>query len=918
MKKAKYMICALLAGTVVSQAAISVETGLPAGAFISNPTGTSGYSTIESGNIKGNSFVLSSAQEISSVTFMIRAVTDVSGSITLDFYNLTGTPDSTASNGQVPTGASLFSQNETLPSSPALVAGDYVTLTLNTPLALGAGNYAFTISTTDTKFNAELNKDNAYIQGELMKNEGSWEDRLNDLVFALETGGTPDPVPQINSFTTSENLVASNTTVTLDWSTTNATYANLDQGIGEVATTGSTNVVITAPVTFTLTATNEFGNTTSSVSIGVTTPRPPASSGPNVVFVLVDDWGWTDHDNSAMAQGFQSDFYQTPNFSRLVDAGVAFTSTYAQPNCAPTRGALLTGQYSCRSGNGVYNVTSLNRAGRTTYTTPADQGDEHANGDEQTITIGEAFINSGYVTAHFGKYHAGASDPDDPTYPLNQGFDFNYGGKNDGAPGTYFASGGASSVFGSRIGPELDPFAADYSSTYIADNLAPYSTGNNPATLDGTAKHLTDAMGDAFVSFMNNHRSGSMSNYPAYAQLHFYAVHGPIQPRPDLKTKYNGLPGGTLHNDPAYAALVEGMDHSLGRVMDYLADPNGDGDTADSIAENTLLVFCSDNGGTAESNLPLRNIKGTHFDGGIRVPCVISMPGTIPTNKVSDTLVHIVDFYPTMLDFAGGVYPDSVTHPLDGVSLRDHLLDPDHTVRNREPIFYHFPGYMDTRAYNCSVVIKNLEGKRYKYIYSDDPYYDPSDDYDQYQLYCLTDDIGETVNLLDYIDLVVDGTDPSTPEEYWNYILYKDIGAELAADLHHWLDHGSTNPDGPADPTWTPIYATYKDTFPGIAPELVGQETGPAPAIIPELVIPEGEIFRVLNADENVGSNQVTIEFRSEAGFNYAIDASSNLVDWVEIASNIAGQVGSTVHVADDPALSTATSRFYRAILKAN
>ena len=131
------------------------------------------------------------------------------------------------------------------------------------------------------------------------------------------------------------------------------------------------------------------------------------------------------------------------------------------------------------------------------------------------------------------------------------------------------------------------------------------------------------------------------------------------------------------------------------------------------------------------------------------------------------------------------------------------------------------------------------------------------------------------------------------------------------------MNHGSTVPDGPIDPTWTPIYTTYKDTFPGIAPERVGQETGPAPASIPELEIPEGQIFRVLNADENMSTDEVTLEFRSEAGFNYAIDASSNLVDWVEIASNIAGQADSTTHVADDPALSTVTSRFYRAVLKA-
>ena len=163
------MLTLLTASALPLSASISVGTGLPAGALISNPTSTSGSSTIASGNIKGNSFVLASDQTITSVTFLVNSVTDVTGTITLDFYNLSGTPDSTASNGQVPTGAALITQNETLPTSPTLVAGDYVTITLTTPLNLSAGNYAFAISTADTSFVAKLNKDNAYTQAELMK-----------------------------------------------------------------------------------------------------------------------------------------------------------------------------------------------------------------------------------------------------------------------------------------------------------------------------------------------------------------------------------------------------------------------------------------------------------------------------------------------------------------------------------------------------------------------------------------------------------------------------------------------------------------------------------------------------------------------------------------------------------------------------
>jgi len=202
------------------------------------------------------------------------------------------------------------------------------------------------------------------------------------------------------------------------------------------------------------------------------------------------------------------------------------------------------------------------------------------------------------VTAHFGKYHAGDSDPDDPTFPLHQGFDFNYGGNNDGHPGTFFALNTTPRTFHDpRVGPELDPFAGDYDLNYITNNLLPYANGNDPTTLVGTRKHITDAMGDAFESFMNNHRSGALSNYPVYAQFHYYAVHSPIEPRSDLLVKWQGInpPVGSKHVNKSYAAFIEGMDQTLGRILAYLDDPDRDGNSSDSIAENTLVIFLSDN-----------------------------------------------------------------------------------------------------------------------------------------------------------------------------------------------------------------------------------------------------------------------------------------------------------------------------------
>jgi len=989
----KYLPLALIvAAALPSHAGISISAGLPTGALISNPAGNNGTSLIESGNTKGNSFVLSSPQTITSVTFLISSVTDVTGTITLDFYNLSGTPDSTAG-GQIPTGDSLMSQTETLPSSPAIAAGNYVTITLNTPLNLDAGNYAFAISTSDTKFNVRLNNDNAYNQGELIRNTtGSWEDRANDMVFAIEayTGVAPDlampgawpatlvevapqssdqssqvssATPQNQLFTLSGSADVDSVLIQLDDATTSAnldgtlkleifaadgtgqpTGAAIASHTGSVPSGASTsdflqfnfaNAVSLSAGDYVFTVSSADADvllnaTTTDLIYGITgtsTGRPMPSSGPNIVFILADDWGWTDHNSATMATDggnhYESDFYQTPNFDKLVSEGVALTSTYAQPNCAPTRAALLSGQYSPRHGNGVYNVASLNRAsGRTTYTTPADQGGDHANGDEQSITIAEAFYNAGYVTAHLGKYHVGSSNASDPTHPLNQGFDYNYGGGNKGNPGSYFAT---NQEFSNNVGPELDLFAADYTADYIAKNLIPYKNGNDPTTLEGTAKNITDAMADAFISFMDDHKAGAMSAYPVYVQLHFYAVHSPFQPRSDLKAKYDALPAGTTHSKASYAAMIEAMDHSLGRVLAYLDDPNGDGDTSDSLSENTLVVFCSDNGGYsgATSNAPLRGVKGMHFQGGIRVPAVLRMPGTIPAGKVSNSLVHVTDFYPTMLDFAAGntsgtYYPDASTHPLDGVSLYDLARNPDSVVRDRKPICYHFPGYMDNRAYNCSVIIKEINGKRYKYIYNYDPYYEyrTGEFHDQYQLYNLTDDIGEAVNLMDFIDIENpdDHNDPSTSEEYWNYIAYKEIANELAEDLHNWLDHGSTDPNAPTDPTWSPLYATYKSNYPGIDLSKVGQETGPNPISIPDVDVPVEQSFRIISISQTAQNQPNSITVSSEPEFKYQLQTSTTLNnDWVDVGSPVTATSTTTTFTHSAP--NGDPRRFYRVIL---
>ena len=598
--------------------------------------------------------------------------------------------------------------------------------------------------------------------------------------------------------------------------------------------------------------------------------NPSTNSGPNVVMILADDLGWTDiraegtGPNVLGGTNYGSDFYQTPNIARLAAEGLSFTRCYMQPNCAPTRAALLSGQYSARSGNGVYVVNNLNRGdGGEAFTPPGQREDIPAS----SVTYAEQLQVAGYVTAHFGKYHVGGKDGGQSTLPLQQGFDLNFGGQASGSPGSYRADG---TQFGGSIGPEMDRWAANYDQTYI-DEVLKGPAGNPlhlraadpnaPDDIVGDNKHVTDAVGDAFVAFADNHRAGALAGQPFFAQVHTYAVHTPIQARTDLQDKYIPLPDGTFHQANAYAALVEGLDQTVGRVLDYLDDPNGDGDFSDSIASNTVVIFTSDNGGHEGStdNAPLRNRKGSFYDGGTRVPLIVRQPGAVPAGVSSDTLVHAVDFYPTLLAFAQGAAPDVMTHKLDGVSFAAHALNPEATQRARAPIFYHFPGYLDNRARPCSVCIKRIDGRDYKIIYNYDFTYqgnNPRDDAmplltQPWELYALNEDLSETTNLIG--------------DSYSDWLLYGAIADEMAADLRAWLTQPGSD--------WQPVQVSDN-----------GMPIEFPPAAVPDVV---GEAFRIVEKGVDIATGSRTLSWQSEDGFSYEIQGSDDLENWSVLASDI-------------------------------
>ncbi|WP_438424125.1 sulfatase-like hydrolase/transferase [Aquimarina macrocephali] len=459
------------------------------------------------------------------------------------------------------------------------------------------------------------------------------------------------------------------------------------------------------------------------------------SQSPNIVVIIADDMGWSQVSTGATNLNNPSDFYETPTLETLATQGIAFPQAYVNgANCAPTRAAILSGQYASRPDNNVFAVNGLNRGGNSTLLVGPSQG--LSNGEDEipasAITIAETIKASGYTTAHFGKYHSGGSMSNAPT---DQGFDFNYGGGSPGSPGSYFASqSGGVWTFHNNIGPELDPYAAPYT---LSESMA--LAGDS--SLDGTAKHVTDAMADAAIDFMNTNNTS-----PFFMHFSNYAIHGPwgqANARPDLYAKYvaknNTNPSQMGHTNIAQAAIAEGMDQTIDRLVDYLkttADPRNPGHM---LSENTLVYFISDNGGAigTDDNGPLRGMKGEHYEGGVRSVTIAWSEGLLAnTGTVNDTPIIAFDLYPTLVEAAGGTLP--VGYDIDGVSQWSMLTGTNPNL-NRDAIYWHFPGYLiDSKRDQRPVSI--IRKGDYKLIHNFETA--------SYEMYNLITDISEANNLL--------------------------------------------------------------------------------------------------------------------------------------------------------------------------
>jgi arylsulfatase A-like enzyme len=377
----------------------------------------------------------------------------------------------------------------------------------------------------------------------------------------------------------------------------------------------------------------------------------------NVLLIVADDLGWRD------LGCFGSTFYETPNIDALAARGMKLMSAYAAPVCSPTRASLLTGKYPQRVGvtdfisrtaNGSYSTK------KNGYVTPRCK-DRLAL---EEVTLAEALREAGYATFFAGKWHLGPEG----FWPEDQGFDINKGGWTAGHP--------------SRGGKYFSPW-------------------DNPRLTDGPpGEHLDDRLSRETVDFL---RKQQAAGKPFFAEFALYSVHTPIMAPQDLVKKYEakieqlklseaqfGSEGKQkvrlTQNHATYAAMVEVMDRAVGQVTKALDELK--------LADNTIVVFMSDNGGlsTAEgtptSNVPLRAGKGWLYEGGVRVPAIVAWPGRVKPGSASDAPVSATDWYPTLLEAAN--LPPRPQQHVDGVSVVPLL---DGKTFTHGPIYWHYPHF---------------------------------------------------------------------------------------------------------------------------------------------------------------------------------------------------------------------------------
>jgi len=425
-----------------------------------------------------------------------------------------------------------------------------------------------------------------------------------------------------------------------------------------------------------------------------------AATKPNVLFILADDLGWSDTTLYGTTK-----FYHTPNVERLAKRGMTFTRAYsASPLCSPTRSAILTGLSPARTGITTPNchmpqvVLEATLPKKTAPNQKAIQPTPPTRLKTEYRTLAKTLKDAGYATGHFGKWHLGP----EPYSPLQQGFDVDV--PHHPGPGP----------------------AGSY--------VAPWKFADFDADPDVPDQHIEDRMAKEAVAFMEKHKDA-----PFFLNYWMFSVHAPFDAKKALIEKYRTrMDPKDPQRSPTYAAMVESMDDAVGTLMDTLDRLK--------IADNTIIIFTSDNGGnmydkvdetTPTSNAPLRGGKACLFEGGTRVPGIVVWPGITSAGARCDALVQSEDYYPTLLE--GLSIKAAPQQHFDGSSLLPALKGGDLPGKAIFQYFPHNPSVPDWLPPGVSVHRGDWKLIRI--------FHGGENGAHRYLLFNLKDDLGEKNNL---------------------------------------------------------------------------------------------------------------------------------------------------------------------------
>ncbi len=411
------------------------------------------------------------------------------------------------------------------------------------------------------------------------------------------------------------------------------------------------------------------------------------TSTPNIILIVADDMGWFD------LGCYGNDFIETPNLDQLAKDGVRFTNGYAAaPLCSPSRASLVTGLHPI-SVNITEHIHGNHPAGpnQKLLTPPVSQ-----QLDLEYVTIAEALKAKNYTTAHIGKWHLGGGN----FLPQYQGYDLNIAGAWNGLPQSFFY-----------------PF---------------FPLGEKPEIQNDSKKgdYLTDVLTNKAIDFITKEKDTSF-----FLSLNFYSPHVPIEGKEELVEKYRQKRGNDKENifpNIHYAAMIESIDHNVGRIVNTLAQLK--------IDKNTLIVFTSDNGGLSVEEVPsfakhtpptdngaLRGGKGYLYEGGIREPFIVKWPEQVKKGQISNIPVIAQDLFNTFTEVA-----ESKIYTIDGTSLIPVMKGASLPDRG---LLWHLPHYSPQRG-KPSTAFRKGDWKIIRFY----------EDY-SHELYNLLDDIGETTNL---------------------------------------------------------------------------------------------------------------------------------------------------------------------------